>query len=96
MQESWTYILRCRDGSYYTGCTTNLDRRIAQHQSGTLKGYTSTRLPVTLVWSSRFDRIHDAIAVERQIKRWSRRKKEALIRGDMDALRLCAKKKWKQ
>jgi predicted GIY-YIG superfamily endonuclease len=94
MQESWTYVIRCQDGSYYTGCTTNLDQRIAQHQSGFFKGYTSDRLPVTLVWSVRFDSLCDAIAAERRIKGWSRKKKEALIQGDMELLRRFSKKQW--
>ncbi|MBB5049913.1 putative endonuclease [Rhodopseudomonas rhenobacensis] len=80
----FVYMLRCADGSYYVGSATgdDLAPRIAQHDVGTYPGYTSTRRPVTLVWSEHFDRITDAIAVERQIKGWSRAKKEALIRGD--------------
>jgi putative endonuclease len=65
--------------------------RIAQHNDGTLGGYTSTRRPVVLVYHQAFDRITDAIAAERQVKRWTRAKKEALIRGDFDALRLLAR-----
>jgi len=84
---SWVYILKCADGSYYTGCTTYLEQRIAQHQDGTLGGYTSTRLPVDLAWCAEFQVIHEAIAFERTVKRWSRAKKEAFIAGDWGRLR---------
>jgi predicted GIY-YIG superfamily endonuclease len=86
MPASWCYILLCRDGSYYTGCSTDLETRYGQHLAGTLGGYTSTRLPVTMVWAGEFQTIHEAISMERRIKRWSRMKKEALIRGDYNAL----------
>ncbi len=82
------YILRCVDGSYYIGTTrTALDIRIAQHNAGTLGGYTATRRPVILVFSQWFDRITDAIENERKLKKWSRAKKEAFMRGDPAALR---------
>jgi predicted GIY-YIG superfamily endonuclease len=83
---AWTYMLRCRDGSYYVGCTTNLDQRIGEHQAGLQKGYTSTRLPVELVWVEEFQYLDDAITNERQIKGWSRAKKEALIAKDWPAI----------
>ncbi len=86
------YMLRCSDGSYYVGSARlGLDRRLSEHNNGTYGGYTSKRLPVVLVWSEHFLNITDAIAVERQIKGWSRSKKEALIRGDYELLRLLAK-----
>ena len=78
----WTYILRCADSSYYTGHTDELERRIAQHQSGEIEGYTHSRRPVTLMWSQDFPSRIEALEAERQIKGWTRRKKEALIRGD--------------
>ena len=78
----WTYILRCADGKYYTGHTDNLEHRIAQHQSGEVPGFTSMRRPVTFEWSQEFPSRIEALASERQIKGWTRRKKEALIRGD--------------
>jgi putative endonuclease len=59
-----------------------LEKRIAEHQSGAFSGYTYSRRPVTLVWSEEFDRITDAIAAERQLKGWTKAKKEALVRGD--------------
>ena len=84
---AWLYILRCADGSYYTGTTrTNLEIRFAQHQSGHFGGYTATRHPVVLVYSEHFESVVDAISAERQIKGWSRAKKEALIAGRFDRL----------
>src|SRR3569623_397955 len=59
----FVYILRCRDGSYYVGLTrAGLDKRLAEHQSGDFSGYTSSRRPVTLVWSDEFQWLMDAIA----------------------------------
>jgi predicted GIY-YIG superfamily endonuclease len=82
----WTYMLKCSDGSYYIGHTDALETRISQHQLGIKSGYTKSRRPVQLVWSSYFDSRDAAFGVERQIKGWRREKKEALIRGDYDAL----------
>jgi putative endonuclease len=76
------YMLRCRDGSFYVGSANHLERRISEHQTGAYGGYTSTRLPVELVWSEAFEHPADAVAAERQLKGWSRAKKEALIRDD--------------
>jgi putative endonuclease len=80
----YVYMLRCADDSYYVGSATGEDLapRIAQHQAGTYPGYTSSRRPVTLVWSEYFDTITDGIAAECQLKGWSRAKKEALIQSD--------------
>ena len=86
MKQGWVYILECSDGSYYTGCTSNFEKRIAEHQSGTFPGYTAQRRPVKLLWSEHFSDIRDAIAAERQIKGWSRKKKEALMRGDFGTI----------
>ena len=83
---AWVYILECADSSYYTGCTIDLQRRVAQHQSGFYEGYTSDRLPVKLIWSEEFQDVRDAINAEKQIKGWSRKKKEALIKGDFNLL----------
>jgi putative endonuclease len=78
----WVYILKCADGSYYTGHTDNLEKRIGEHRSGAFGGYTSTRLPVELVFSQDFSSREEALTSEQQIKGWSRKKKEALMRGD--------------
>jgi len=80
------YILRCADGSYYTGSTSDLPLRVAQHQAGSYAGYTATRLPVTLVYSQEFSDPNEAVSAERRIKGWSRAKKEALIAGDWERL----------
>ncbi|QND49741.1 GIY-YIG nuclease family protein [Rhizobium lusitanum] len=81
------YILRCSDGSYYTGLTKQeIEARVWEHNAGIYDGYTSKRRPVELMFHEVYDRIIDAIARERQIKGWSRRKKEALIALDYEAL----------
>ena len=89
---AFLYVLRCADGSYYIGTTrTNLELRIVRHNTGAFGGYTSTRCPViTLVFSQWFDRVTDAIENERKLKKWSRAKKEAFIRGDFTALKALA------
>ena len=88
----YTYMLRCSDGKYYVGHTDDLDSRVAQHQSGTVPGYTQNRRPVELVWADRFPDRDSAFAAERQIKGWTRAKKEALIAGDWEAVKGLAKK----
>ncbi|MBM6594144.1 GIY-YIG nuclease family protein [Microvirga pudoricolor] len=88
MNGCWLYILKCADSSYYVGTSRHydLDTRVSQHNQGTFPGYTLNRRPVSVVYSVHFDSIIEAISYERQIKGWSRAKKEALIRGDFDAL----------
>jgi len=79
----WVYILKCDDDSYYTGHTDNLEKRIAEHQSGEMPGcYTQQRRPVTLVFSQSCVTREEALAAERQIKGWSRAKKVAMIAGN--------------
>ena len=90
----FTYMLRGSDGSYYVGHTDDLDRRVAQHASGAGSGYTATRQPVQLVWFEEFPTREEAKVVEAQIKRWNRRKKEALIGGKIDELKQAARKDW--
>ncbi len=92
----WVYILKCIDGSYYTGSTSNLEKRLSEHQQGAIPGYTHKRRPVKLVFSDCFEEVYDAISAERQIKGWTRAKKEALINGDFELLKILAKKKWKK
>ncbi len=78
----WTvYILKCNDESFYVRFTTDLKKRIQDHQSGDGAQYTRSRLPVKLVYSEKYIKQNDAEDRERQIKRWSRTKKEALISG---------------
>jgi putative endonuclease len=91
---AWLYILRCSDGSYYVGTTRgSLESRIAQHNAGAFEGYTASRRPVELIFSQWFDRITDAIESERKLKKWSRAKKEAFVRGDFESLQQLAKRK---
>ncbi|MCK4654356.1 MAG: GIY-YIG nuclease family protein [Candidatus Cloacimonetes bacterium] len=82
----WVYILRCSDGSFYTGSTSDIEKRLSEHQNGLIKCYTRSRRPVKLVFSDYFERAYDAISAERQIKGWRRAKKKALIKGDFDLL----------
>ncbi len=81
--EYYVYVLRCADGSYYTGVTSKLQARIDEHQSGAdINSYTSKKLPVEVVYFEVFQMVQHAIAREKQLKGWSRAKKEALISGD--------------
>jgi predicted GIY-YIG superfamily endonuclease len=89
---AWTYILRCADGSYYAGCITDLEKRWGQHQAGVHDGYTAIRRPLELVWVGEFQTVLDAVDMERRIKRWSRMKKEALIRRDYELLSMLSKR----
>ena len=86
MKDYFVYILKCSDESYYTGITNNLEKRINEHQSCIIKGYTSSRLPVKLVFSEKFSDVNHAIRLEKQLKGWNRKKKEALINGNLDLL----------
>jgi putative endonuclease len=91
---AYVYIVLCQDGSFYTGSTRgSLEDRVNQHNAGSFGGYTITRRPVRLVYSEYFDRIMDAVSAERQIKGWSRAKKEALLRGDFDALKVLSRRR---
>jgi predicted GIY-YIG superfamily endonuclease len=88
----WVYILGCSDGSYYTGHTDNLEKRIGEHSQGAYDSYTLTRRPVKLLWSQEFISRAEALTAEMQIKGWSRKKKEAMMRGDWQAVARAAKK----
>jgi predicted GIY-YIG superfamily endonuclease len=89
----WVYLLRCADGSFYVGHSDDLDRRLGQHQTGEFEGYTSTRLPVRLEYSEELASRDEALAAERQIKGWSRKKKEALCKGDWNELSRLARRR---
>lgn len=81
------YVLKCRDNTFYTGITKNIDRRMWEHESGwNVKCYTFNRRPVRLSYIETYVQVVDAIAREKQIKGWSRKKKEALIEDNEDAL----------
>lgn len=92
MREYFVYILRCSDGSYYTGVTNNVELRFAQHADGEdPSSYTFRRRPLKLVYSSEFNDVTEAIAWEKTVKRWTRAKKEALIKGEWEKLPELAK-----
>jgi len=87
MKFFYVYIVLCADGSYYTGMTNDVDRRLLEHNSGiNVKAYTFKRRPVKLVFHEQFIDFYSAEAFEKQIKGWSRRKKEALINGEYQEL----------
>jgi predicted GIY-YIG superfamily endonuclease len=87
----YVYILKCADGSYYTGHTDNIELRVAQHNRGEIPGYTASRMPLTLVYVEDFPSRDEAFRAERQIKGWSRRKKEALMDRDWERLKALSK-----
>jgi len=90
----FAYILRCADGKYYVGHTDDLDLRIAQHHAGHFTAcFTYTRRPVELVWSESFQTRYQALEIERQLKGWSRAKKEALFRGEWEAIQWLARRR---
>ena len=93
MKKSYVYILKCADQTYYTGITSNLTKRILEHESGKHSGsYTISRRPIELVFYVEFTDINTAIEKEKQIKKWSKSKKEALINGNFEDLPNLAKK----
>jgi predicted GIY-YIG superfamily endonuclease len=89
----FVYILRCADGSYYVGSTQDLQGRVATHNAGGGPPYTRRRLPVVLVYSEPFASTSHAVRRERQLKRWSRAKKAALIAGNLDKLKKLSKRR---
>lgn len=86
----YMYILECADGSYYTGSTRDLERRLWEHQNGLGANHTASRLPVKLVYCEECDRVDDVFYREKQIQGWSRKKKQALIAGDTNQIHLLA------
>ncbi|MEZ0486566.1 GIY-YIG nuclease family protein [Fibrella aquatica] len=83
----YVYMLKCADESYYTGMTNDPERRLAEHEEGNdPTAYTYLRRPVRMVWYEAFQSPVAAIEVEKQIKGWSRRKKQALVEGRFDLL----------
>lgn len=86
--EFFVYILKCNDKSYYIGVTNNLEARLYQHNEGLDKNsYTFTRRPVRMVYSEFFIDIREAITREKQLKKWSRKKKEALINENWELIK---------
>ena len=93
MKQSYVYIIKCSDDTYYTGVTSNLEKRFEEHKSGKHKdSYTYYRRPLELVFYAEFTDVNLAITIEKQIKKWSRVKKEALINGAYEELPNLAKK----
>lgn len=91
MKKYSVYILKCSDESYYTGITNDLNRRIEEHEYGrNHQCYTFNRRPIKLVFQQDFHFAIQAIAFEKQIKGWGRKKKEALIEGKVDLLKILA------
>lgn len=86
MKTGRVYILKCSDGSYYTGVTNNVKKRVKEHNRGEASIYTKSRLPVELVWASQEVEINAAIEAEKKIKGWTRAKKKALINEEFDLL----------
>lgn len=94
MRQYYVYILRCADGTHYTGVTSDYESRVSNHQAGNdPRAYTYNRRPVTLARVEEFDSVIEAISREKQLKRWSHAKKRALIEGDMERLMKLSKAK---
>ena len=96
MKTYYVYILLCSDNTYYIGVTSNLTHRIYRHQSGFYpNSYTSKRRPIQLKYFCEFTNVWKAISYEKQLKKWSKAKKEALIKSDIELLANLSKKKFK-
>lgn len=89
---AYMYILECADRSLYVGSTRDLERRIAQHNEGEGSLYTRTRLPVRLIYFEQFDRVSDAYLREKQVQGWSRSKRLALAKEQLEKLPLLSRK----
>jgi putative endonuclease len=88
VKQYWVYVLLCRDGSFYTGVTSELEQRIAQHHQGEFPTcYTYERRPLKLVHAQEFHSPEQAIAAEKKLKSWTHAKKHAFVRGDWGELR---------
>ena len=83
----FVYIVRCADETLYTGYARDPHAREKMHNTGRGARYTACRRPVRLVYSERFKSLGDALRRECQLKRWSRANKEALIAGELSALK---------
>ena len=96
MAKGYTYILECYDGTYYTGSTKDIELRLVQHQEGLGSNYTRRRLPVRLLYYEEYDRIDEAFYREKQLQGWNRKKKEMLMKGNVELLPKLAKKIFKK
>ncbi len=93
---AWMYILQCSDGSYYVGSTTDLERRLLEHEEGEGARYTKCRRPVTLVYSQEFESIAEAFYWEKRVQGWGRAKREALIKEERQLLPELARKRFEE
>jgi putative endonuclease len=93
----FVYVVECADASYYTGITNDLERRLLEHNNGAdVRCYTFKRRPLVLKYYCQFYDVNQAIAFEKQLKGWSRKKKEALFREDWDELKILSKSRGSQ
>ena len=90
----WVYIVECVDTSFYVGSARDVEGRVSQHNAGEGATYTRHRRPVAVRWSAHFDRVEDAYAAEKRIQGWGRRKRQALIDGDVHLLAGLASRAW--
>jgi putative endonuclease len=88
----FVYILRCADGTFYVGHAVDLAAREKTHNDGFGSGYTAIRRPVQVVYSEECESLSAAVSRERQLKRWSARKKAALVAGDLANLKQLSKR----
>lgn len=79
--EFYAYIVKCADGTYYTGYTNDLEERLKRHNKGLASKYTRSRLPVTLAWKKEYRQYKSAFKTETAIKKLTRKQKEALVKG---------------
>ncbi len=96
MKTGYVYIIECSDGSYYTGVTSNPQKRLYEHQIGLIKGYTKNKCPVKMIWISNKMDIISVIENEKRVKGWRREKKEALINGEYEILPELFKAYWEK
>ena len=89
---AFTYILECSNGEYYVGSTSDIEKRLYEHQKGRGCAFTAAHLPVKLVYTEEYPTIEEAYKRERQLHKWSHAKKEALIKGDIELLKQLSKK----
>jgi len=92
LSKGFIYILECSDGSFYTGSTKNLEKRLWEHNNSLGANYTKSRLPVELMYYEEYSRIDEAFYREKQVQGWSRKKKLALIEAKSELLPKLAKK----
>ena len=93
----YVYTAQCSDDSYYTGVTNDLESRLWEHETDyNERCYTFKRRPIVLKYSEHFHDINNTIAWEKQLNGWSRKKKEALFRGDWEEIKKLAKSRFRQ